>query len=68
MTLTDMVTTGRAVRDVDLWAGVGALTWGVLAHAVRPFDEALHELVDARAAAAFGLIALARWYTRWSRV
>lgn len=67
MTLTGMVRTGAALRDVDLIAGLAALAWAIIAQGVRPFGGQLAELVDPRLAAGFGVVALGRWYARWSR-
>lgn len=72
MTLTDMVRRGDAVRDVDLWAGLGALTWSVVALLagevpdLAPF-RVLGGLVSPHAASAFAVVALGRWYSRWSK-
>lgn len=70
MTLTDMVRSGRAIRDVDLWAGVVAVTWAVLALEpaadLAQLARALQVVVSPPAAAGFGLLALGRWWRRWS--
>lgn len=47
--------------DVDILAGLGALAWAVVTLTAVP---QLGELVSYEAAGAFGLLALARGYSR----
>lgn len=49
----------RRFLTIDLFAGIGAFAWATAALFVEP----LNELVDFRAAGAFGLAALGRWVT-----
>lgn len=50
----------KRLIDIDLFAGLGALAWAVTAL----FVPQLNELVDYRAAGAFGLTALGRFVAR----
>ena len=46
-------------KHTDLLAGLGALAWSVLAVTVLP---RLQVIISEKPAAAFGVVALARWY------